>query len=84
MPQEPPVPLASLKPGMRCTVARIDPGGGIDRRLLDLGFVPDTPVRVMRRAPLGDPVSYALRGFEICLRNSEAARIWVYPEAEPS
>ena len=75
-----PVSLSSLKPGSRCTVVRISGNGGIDRRLLDLGFVPDTPVRVLRRAPLGDPASYHLRGFEICLRDSEADRIWVRPE----
>jgi Fe2+ transport system protein FeoA len=73
----PPVSLSSLAPGKCCTVVRIEGNGGIDRRLLDLGFVPDTPVRVVRRAPLGDPVSYELRGFEICLRESEAARVWV-------
>jgi Fe2+ transport system protein FeoA len=73
----PPVSLSSLSPGKRCTVVRIEGNGGIDRRLLDLGFVPDTPVRVVRRAPLGDPISYELRGFEICLRESEASRVWV-------
>ena len=72
-----PVSLSSLAPGERCTVVRIEGNGGIDRRLLDLGFVPDTPVKVVRRAPLGDPVSYELRGFHICLRHSEASRVWV-------
>ncbi len=77
----PPVSLSSLPPGKRCTVVRIEGNSGIDRRLLDLGFVPDTPVRVVRRAPLGDPVAYELRGFKICLRHSEAARVWVRTEA---
>jgi len=75
------VTLASLAPGDRCTVVRIEGDGGIDRRLLDLGFVPETPVRVVRRSPLGDPSSYELRGFQICLRLSEACRIWVRADA---
>lgn len=47
------------------------------RRLGDLGLLPDTPISVVRRAPLGDPIEYALRGYRLCLRRSEASRIWV-------
>ena len=78
----PPVTLSSLAPGASCTVVRIEGSGGIDRRLLDLGFVPNTPIRVVRRAPLGDPVSYELRGFQICLRHTEASRVWVQADPE--
>jgi Fe2+ transport system protein FeoA len=45
--------------------------------MLDLGFVPNSRVRVLRRAPLGDPVEYELRGYRICLRDSEARAIRV-------
>ncbi|TDI20188.1 MAG: ferrous iron transport protein A, partial [Acidobacteria bacterium] len=43
----------------------------------DLGFVPGTLVEVRRRAPLGDPVEFELRGTHLCLRRGEAARIRV-------
>jgi ferrous iron transport protein A len=36
----------------------------------------------VRRAPLGDPVVYELRGYHLCLRRSEATRIRVEP-AQP-
>ncbi len=49
----------------------------IARRLMALGFVPGTKVKVLRRAPLGDPVEYALRGTRISLRGSESACIEV-------
>jgi Fe2+ transport system protein FeoA len=62
-------------------IHRVEVNSGIGRRLLDLGFVPETPVAVLRRAPLGDPVSYQLRGYQICLRRSEAEQILVLPEA---
>lgn len=42
--------------------------GAVTRRLADLGFVPGTEVEVVRRAPLGDPVVFRVRGFEVCLR----------------
>jgi Fe2+ transport system protein FeoA len=32
---------------------------------------------VLRRAPLGDPVEYELRGYRLCLRRTEAMRIRV-------
>jgi Fe2+ transport system protein FeoA len=75
----PPIPLADLPPGSRAVVARVDPELPIGRRLLDLGFVPDTPIRVLRKAPLGDPVSYELRGMRLCLRRDEARHVWVTP-----
>jgi Fe2+ transport system protein FeoA len=75
-----PIPLSELGVG-RC--GRIDAVGGpsarIARRLLDLGFVPGSEVRVLRRAPLGDPVEYEVRGSRICLRHSEAGYIRVLP-----
>jgi ferrous iron transport protein A len=80
------IPLTALPPGRRGVIAAVEPGSGIGRRLLDLGFVPGTEIRVVRRAPLGDPVSYELRGMRIGLRHSEAARIAVHPlpdDAQP-
>ena len=74
-----PASLAELTPGSEAVVTAVDGDGAIGRRLLDLGFVPGTVVRVVRRAPLGDPVEYELRGARLCLRRSEAARIRVRP-----
>ena len=76
-----PIPLTHLAPGARAVIAAVDGTSRIGRRLLDLGFAPHTPVRVVRRAPLGDPVSYELRGTRICLRCSEASRVLVHPSA---
>lgn len=47
------------------------------RRLFDLGFLPKTAVQVIRRAPLGDPIAFFLRGGQICLRRAEAERVQV-------
>jgi ferrous iron transport protein A len=58
-------------------VLGVDTSVAAGRRLLDLGFLPETPLRVLRRAPLGDPVVYELRGYRICLRRADAARVRV-------
>jgi Fe2+ transport system protein FeoA len=73
------VPLPDLQPGARAVVARVDGDGSLGQRLLDLGFVPETRVTVVRRAPLGDPIEYELRGYRVCLRRSEGARVLVKP-----
>ena len=73
----PDLSLADLEPGAEARVEAVESGTPFGRRLADLGFLPGTPVRVLRRAPLGDPVEYELRGTRLCLRRSEAQRIRV-------
>ena len=58
-------------------VVAIDAPPELARRLEALGFLPATEVSCRRRAPLGDPRVYELRGTQLCLRRSEAARIQV-------
>lgn len=49
------------------------------RRLLELGFLPGTVVRLRGVAPLGDPVQVELRGCRFSIRRAEAAAIAVTP-----
>lgn len=72
--------LSELTPGRRGVIVSLDASGPIGARLGDLGFVPGTEIAVIRRAPLGDPTVYALRGCELALRRSEAGRVRVRPE----
>ena len=69
--------LADLEPGQRAIVEAVRAPGALGRRLQDLGFVPGTPVSLLRRAPLGDPGVYELRGYRLCLRRSESDRVQV-------
>jgi ferrous iron transport protein A len=71
-----PVPLSELEPGATAVIDQVL-AGAATRRLEDLGLLPRTQIQVLRRAPLGDPVEYELRGYRLCLRRSEAARIRV-------
>jgi ferrous iron transport protein A len=71
------VPLSRLAPGQCAEVTAVDDSSPIGRRLLELGFRPGTQLRVIRRAPLGDPTTYELRGSRFCLRRAEAERISV-------
>ena len=46
-------------------------------RLGDLGFVAGATIELLRRAPLGDPAVYRVRGYDICLRLAQARGIRV-------
>ena len=49
--------------------------GVIKRRLFDMGITPGAEVYMRKKAPLGDPIELTLRGYELTLRKSEAARV---------
>jgi ferrous iron transport protein A len=47
------------------------------RRIMEMGLVPGTAVRVIAVAPLGDPLTLELRGSRLSIRKSEAAEVRV-------
>lgn len=71
------IPLVLLGIGQTGIVTRVETDGPLGDRLLSLGFLPETEVVLLRCAPLGDPLCYLVRGASLCLRKSEAQRIWV-------
>ncbi|HWP67443.1 MAG TPA: FeoA family protein [Candidatus Limnocylindria bacterium] len=81
-PMAPIIPLSELPPGRRARLVAPADGQRIPPRLLDLGFVPDTPLEVVRRAPLGDPVEIEIRGYRLCLRRGQLRGLRVRPEDE--
>ncbi len=61
------------------TLREMKPGqsGPLKRRIMDMGITPGVEVKVVKMAPLGDPVEIRIRGYELSLRREEAARIEV-------
>lgn len=47
----------------------------IKRRLLDMGITKDVKISIKNVAPLGDPISINLRGYELCIRKHDMAEI---------
>ena len=66
--------------GTDVRVSHVDGDDALAQRLTDLGFWKGTLVRVVRRAPFGDPIEYCLRGYRLALRREEAARVRVTTE----
>jgi ferrous iron transport protein A len=49
----------------------------LKRRLLEMGLCNGTQVECIRRAPLGDPIEYKLRGYNLSLRGEQAKLVQV-------
>lgn len=71
--------LTSLEPGQSGIIRSVKGDSAIRRRVLEMGLVPGTMVRVERQAPMGGPISLWFRGYELSLRIVEAELIWVTP-----
>lgn len=76
------ITLKDIKCGGIAVVSAVASEGTIRRRLIDMGVIPGTRVKVVRTAPLGDPVEISLRGSRISIRRSEAGKIYVVPDGE--
>jgi len=65
--------LADLGPGQSAAIQGYAPGSTAYRsKLLALGLTPGTSLRVVKVAPLGDPMEVEVRGFKLSLRKNEA------------
>ncbi len=71
------VPLSSLEPGQTGTVWQVQATGPIRRRLLEMGFIRGSMVRVEKLAPLGDPMEIVIKGYHLSLRREEGTCILV-------
>lgn len=69
--------LNQLKPGERATIIRVEGEGPVRRRILDMGVVSGAEIEVVRAAPLGDPIEFLIKGYNLSLRKSEAQQIQV-------
>jgi len=71
--------LAETPLGRAVAVHAVDGTRAFRRRLLEMGLVPGTTVRVVTVAPLGDPLRIEVRGGQWSIRRAEAALIQVAP-----
>lgn len=69
--------LANLPIGTNARVTGVKGDGALTRRLMEMGVVPGARVRVIKAAPLGDPLEVRVRGYHLALRRTEARTISV-------
>ncbi len=69
--------LSEIKPGTKAVIDKISTDSGDIGRLRDLGLNEGVAVRLVRYAPMGDPLEIKLHGFHLSLRKDLAKDIWV-------
>ena len=74
--------LADVKTGEYGVIVRITGHGSFRHRLMEMGFVRGEKVKVIRNAPLRDPIEYEIMGGHVSLRRIEARRVEVVPVTE--
>jgi Fe2+ transport system protein FeoA len=68
--------LDRLQPGESGTIELIQtPNYRIRQRLLEMGLTKGILLKVIRFAPMGDPIEIAIRGYHLSLRIEEAKTI---------
>lgn len=70
------IPLVDLSVGQSGVLSSAR-DGEVPVRLLELGFIEGTPIKVIRSGVLGDPIELELRGYRICLRRRDLAGVRV-------
>ena len=71
--------LSEVKPGGECRIVVVHISDMIGQRLLDMGFIPGARIKVIRNAPLVDPVDLLVKGYHVSIRHSEAKFVEVTP-----
>jgi len=69
--------LSDLTPGNSCTITNLHAENRLGQRLLDLGIFPGVSIKVLRNAPLEDPMEVEIDGMLLSLRHEEAKYVEV-------
>ncbi len=72
-----PCTLDAAPRGAPLRLERVDGERAFRRRLLELGLLPGTLIKVLRVAPLGDPLELSVRGTRLSIRGAEARQLLV-------
>lgn len=68
--------LADLQNGMEGCISKVGCSDkALHQHILDMGLTPGTVVSLIKTAPMGDPIEFRVRGYELTLRKADAALI---------
>ena len=80
------ISLDQLKIGQTARIKAVGGEGARRQHFLDMGVIPDAVVKLVKYAPLGDPMEVLLHGYALTLRKADATLIEVETgvEEEPA
>ena len=76
------ITLDKLNIGQSARIKAVDGEGSRRQHFLDMGVIPDAIVKLVKFAPLGDPMEVLIHGYSLTLRVADAKLIEVEPGAE--
>ena len=76
------IPVTSLLPGQKATIAFIRGDSSVVQRLTDLGLTLKTEIQLVRKAPLLGPVEIAVRKTKLAIDHAIADHIFVTTSGE--
>lgn len=76
--------LRELKVGRSARIIEVGGEGSLRQHFLDMGVLPGAEVKLMKYAPMGDPMELLIHGYELTLRLADAEKITVEPIDENS
>ena len=74
--------LNELSIGHSAVITAVGGEGALRQHFLDMGVIPGTKVKLVKYAPLGDPMELLIHGYELTLRLDDAAKIDIVPASD--
>lgn len=74
------ITLDKLEIGQSAMVKTVKGEGSRRQHFLDMGVIPDVVVKLVKYAPMGDPMEVMIHGYSLTLRKADAKLIEVEPE----
>lgn len=72
--------LDKLEIGQSAVIKSVNGKGSKRQHFLDMGVIPDAVVKLVKYAPLGDPMELLIHGYSLTLRKADAKMIEVEPQ----
>lgn len=72
--------LDKLEIGQSAVIKSVNGKGSKRLHFLDMGVIPDAVVKLVKYAPLGDPMELLIHGYSLTLRKADAKMIEVEPQ----
>ena len=71
------VTLNKLEIGKSASVVAVHGQDVVSKRLMEMGVVPGTAIKVVKAAPFDDPIEIRVRGYSLAVRRNEAETVEV-------
>ncbi|MGQ1784200.1 MULTISPECIES: ferrous iron transport protein B [unclassified Saccharicrinis] len=74
--------LSELHTSQEAVIVKVKGFGAFRKRIIEMGFVKGKKVKVVKNAPLKDPIEYEIMDYKVSLRRSEASLVEVISKEE--